>query len=280
MKRILVLFATFTLVVFGTSQTFAQESTAPMGPPNVLMIVREQIKPGKGADHTAESNRFTKVLRKAKSMWGRIAMTPIAGDENEVMYVWPFESFAEVEKMNQAVEKWSAGPLKADFDAIAPGPEDLHVSQRDMFAIYRPDLSYRAGVNIAEMRYFAVDRFQIRMGQDTQFANAAKIYMETSKKANIDSHYVIFQVVSGSEAGLYLIFTPMKSLAEMDKIGADMQAFATAMGADGMKAFEKMSGEIFQSISSGIYVFNPKMSYVSPEFAARDKSTPSFWNPN
>lgn len=279
MKRIMVLFATLTFLVLGSSQTFAQESSAPMGPPNVLMIVREQIKPGKGSDHTAESNRYTQVLRKAKSTWGRIGMTPIAGDENEVMYVWPFKSFADVEKMNQAVETWSAGALKADFDAIAPGPEDFHVSQRDMFAIYRPDLSYRADVNMAEMRYFGVETFQIRMGQESQFANAAKIYMETTKKANIDSHYAIYQVVSGAEAGIFLIFSPMKSLAEMDRMGADMKAFGDAMGPEGMKTFEKMSGEMFQSISSRIYAFNPKMSYVSPEFAAGDKSTPAFWNP-
>jgi hypothetical protein len=280
MKRIMVLFATLTLVVLGSSRTFAQESSAPMGPPNVLMIVREQIKPGKGSDHTAESHRFTQALRKAKSKWGRIGMVPIAGDENEVMYIWQFQSFADVEKMNKDIETWSTGALKADFDAIAPGPEDLHVSQRDTFAVYRPDLSYRADVNITEMRYFAVETFQVRPGQESQFANAAKIYMDTTKKANIDSHYAIYQVVSGAEAGIFLIFSPMKSLAEMDRMGADMKAFGDAMGPEGMKTFEKMSGEMFQSISSRIYAFNPKMSYVSPEFAARDKSTPSFWNPN
>ena len=70
MKRILVLFAALTLVVFGSSQILAQEAAAPTGPPNVLMIVREQIKPGKGSDHTAESHRFTLALRKAKSTWG------------------------------------------------------------------------------------------------------------------------------------------------------------------------------------------------------------------
>jgi hypothetical protein len=280
MKKILVLLVSITILLLGSSQLFAQESSQAMSPPNVLMIVCEQIKPGKGAAHTDESHRFTLALRKAKSTYGRIGMVPIAGDENEVMYVWPFESFAEVEKMNADVEKWSTGPLKADFDAIAPGPEDLHVSQKDIFAIYRPDLSYRAGFNVAEMRYFTVETFQIRMGQESQFANAAKIYMDTTKKANIDSHYAVFQVVSGGEAGTYLIISAMKSLAEMDKMGADMKAFGDAMGVDGMKSFEKMSGEMFQSISTRTYVFNPKMSYVSPEFAASDKSTPSFWNPN
>jgi hypothetical protein len=279
MKRISFLFASLILFVSGSSMTFAQESSAPQGPPNVLMIVREQIKPGKGADHTAESYRFTLALRKAKSQWGRIAMVPVAGDENEVMYIWPFKSFADVEKMNVDIETWATGALKADFDAIAPGPEDLHVSQRDMFAIYRPDLSYGANVNMAEMRYFSVETFQIRMGQESAFAEAAKIYMDTTKKAKIDSHYAVFQLVSGGEAGVYLIMSPMKSLAEMDKMGADMKAFGDAMGAEGMKAFDKMSSEMFQSISSRIYAFNPRMSYVSPEFAARDKSNPLYWNP-
>ena len=280
MKRIMVLFATLTLVVLGSSQTFAQESSAPMGPPNVLMIVREQIKPGKGSDHTAESHRFTLALRKAKSKWGRIGMVPIAGDENEVMYIWPFQSFADVEKMNQDIDAWSAGPLKADFDAIAPGPEDNHVSQHDSLAVYRPDLSYRADVNIAEMRYFAIETFQVRPGQEEQFNVAAKMYLDGMKKGNVDSHYAIYQIVSGGEGGIYLVMEPMKSLADMDKAPVNMKAFADAMGVESMKALSKLSSDIFQSTSSRIYAFNPRMSYVSPETAARDKSTPAFWNPN
>lgn len=280
MKRIMVLFATLTLVVLGSYQTFAQESSTPMGPPNVLMIVREQIKPGKGSDHTAESHRFTQALRKAKSKWGRIGMVPIAGDENEVMYIWQFQSFADVEKMNQEIETWSSGALKADFDAIAPGPEDLHVSQRDTFAVYRPDLSYRADVNIAEMRYFAIETFQVRPGQEGQFDVGARMYLDGMKKGNVDSHYAVFQMVSGAEGGIYLVIEPMKSLADMDKAPVNMKAFADAMGAEGMKALSKISSDIFQSTSSRIYAFNARMSYVSPELAARDKSTPAFWNPN
>ncbi len=280
MKRITVLFATLSLFLLASYTVFAQTPTQSGGPPNVLMIVREQIKPGKGAAHTEESHRFTLALRKAKSTWGRIAMVPIAGDENEVMYIWPFMSFADVEKMNKDVEKWATGDLKADFDAIAPGPEDFHNSQRDMFAVFRPDLSYQAGVNIAEMRYFSVETFSIRPGQEALFESAAKIYIETTKKAKIDSHWAIFQVVSGAEGSVYLVMSPMKSLAEMDRIPADMKAFSEAMGPEGMKSFDKMAAEMFQSTSSRMYAFNPRMSYVSPEFAARDKSTPAFWNPN
>lgn len=280
MKRIMVLFATLTLVVLGSSQTFAQESSAPMGPPNVLMIVREQIKPGKGSDHTAESHRFTLALRKAKSKWGRIGMVPIAGDENEVMYIWPFQSFADVEKMNQDIDTWSTGALKADFDAIAPGPEDNHVSQHESFAVYRPDLSYQSGVNIAEMRYFSIETFHIRPGQEGQFDAAARMYLDGMTKGKVDSHYVIYQMVSGVEGSVYLVMQPMKSLADMDKVPMNMKAFADAMGVDGMKTLDKMASEMFQSTSSCIYTFNARMSYVSPEFAARDKSTPAFWNPN
>lgn len=281
MKRIFVLLVAIVFVALGSPQTSAQETKAPMnGPPNVLMIVREQIKPGKGTDHTAESHRFTLALRKAKSMWGRIGMVPVAGDENEVMYVWPFQSFADVEKMNKDMETWSSGALKADFDAIAPGPEDLHVSQRDTFAVYRPDLSYQMAVNMAEMRYFIVETFQVRPGQEEQFDVAAKMYLDGATKGKIDSHYAIYQVISGAEGGIYLVIEPMKSMAEMDNAPMKMKAFADAMGVEGMKALSKISGDIFQSTSSRIYAFNPRMSYVSPEFAARDKSTPAFWNPN
>ena len=67
------------------------------GAPKVLLIVREDIKTGQMAPHAGEANNTVQIWAKAKSRYHRLAMTPVAGNENEVTYLWPFESFAAVD---------------------------------------------------------------------------------------------------------------------------------------------------------------------------------------
>ena len=277
MKKHFLLFSAVCLFFSGLYQVAAQTTETP--PPNVLLIVREEIKLGKGLDHERESNRYTQILRKAKSPYGRIGMTPIAGNENEVIYVWGFDSFADLEKWRQMEERWSTGEFKADYDKIAQGTEDLHTSQRDMVAVYRPDLSYNPSVNIAEMRYFRIGTLRVRPGQTSNFLAAANAYLTALKNAKVDDHIAVYQVISGSADGIYLLFTPMKSLAEMDTYPARYKPFREALGPEGLKNLDKMFSEVFNPGESSIYVFNPRMSYVSDQFASRDTASPGFWNP-
>jgi hypothetical protein len=275
MNKHLLFFVSCCLLLAGSSRVFAQEPP----PPNVLFIVREEIKPGKDAAHVEESNRFRQLLRKIKSPYGRIGMTPVAGNEHEVLYIWPFESFASVEKMNLDMEKWATGEFKADFDAIAPGPEDLHVSQRDMVAVFRPDLSYGMNLNIPEMRYMMISTIRVRPGQTMNFMNGVNMYLAGLKKGNVDSHFAMFQVMAGTQDGIYLVIEPMKSLAEMDKLQERMKGFRDAMGPEGLKDLNKIASEVFNPGETTIYAFNPRMSYVLDAFAERDKSPTPFWNP-
>ncbi len=277
MTKCLMMVISFCLLLIGFVRVSAQE-TPPL-PPNVLFIVREEIKSGKDAAHTDEAYRFTQVLRKVKSPYGRIGMTPIAGNEHEVLYIWPFDSFAAWEKMNQDMEKWATGEFKTDFDAIAPGGEDFHVSQRDMVAVFRPELSYRPNVNIPEMRYMMIETLRVRPGQMGNFMNAANMYLAGLKKANVDSHLAIFQVVAGGPEGIFWVIEPMKSLAEMDKFQGRFKAFIDAMGPEGMKTLDKMVSEVLNPGETMIYAFNPRMSYILDAFATRDKSPTPFWNP-
>jgi hypothetical protein len=275
MTKYLMVAISFCLILTGFSRAEAQEVP---GPPSVIFIVREEIKPGKDAAHIEESHRFTQVLRKIKAPYGRIGMTAIAGNEHEVLYMWPFDSFASWEKMGQDMEKWGSGQFKADFDAIAPGPEDLHVSQRDMVGVFRPDLSYQANLNIAEMRYMMIETLRVRPGEMGNFTNGANLYIDGLKKGKVDSHFAIFQLVAGGPQDIFLVFQPMKSLAEMDKFQERFKAFRDAMGPEGLKSLDKIAGEVFNPGETMVYAFNPRMSYVQDDFAARDKSSTAFWN--
>ena len=277
MTRFLMFCFCLCLTVVCFAEAVAQDGPPP--PPNVLFIVREEIRPGKDAAHLEESQRYTNVLRKVKSPYGRIGMNAIAGSEHEVLYVWPFDSFAMFEKMNQDVEKWSTGQYRADFEAIAPG-EDLHVSQRDMLAVLRPDLSYRTPVNVPEMRYMMIETMRLKPGQDENFMNGARMYIDGLKKGNVDAHFSVFQVIAGAQPGTFLLIEPMKSLAELDKFHERSKALRNALGAEGMKSLDKIGSEVFDTGDVVIYAFNPRMSYVQNDFISKDKASPSFWVPN
>ena len=49
-----------------------------------------------------------------------------------------------------------------------------------------------------------------------------------------------------------------------------------AMGDAGAKRFVKLEGDTIASSEALLFLLNPKMSYVSKDFAAAD---PGFWNP-
>lgn len=68
----------------------------------------------------------------------------------------------------------------------------------------------------------------------------------------------------------------MKSLKEVDDEFANQMAFMQAMGEENMKNLMKGVGDVFVTMESNLYAFNPQMSNVSKEFAAGD---PKFWAP-
>src|SRR6185436_15553121 len=97
MKKSL-LFVAVTLLISAGSQVFAQTPATP-GPPKVLQIVREEIKPGMMAAHTTHSASFANIFRALATPNHRIALVPVAGNENEVVYITGADSFAELENI-------------------------------------------------------------------------------------------------------------------------------------------------------------------------------------
>jgi hypothetical protein len=138
--------------------------------PKVIQIVREEIKTGKMAAHSIEANNTVQIWAKAKSGHHRLAMVPIAGNENEVLYFWPFESYAELERSGRDLDQ-VAVTYQADFDRISVNNkgEDLHVSQRDSIAMLRPDLSYNPNVDITKMRFVRVEMIRLKPGTNRKW---------------------------------------------------------------------------------------------------------------
>jgi len=275
MKKSLLLLAALVLISAFAS-ALAQNGE---GPPKVLAITREEIKPGMMPAHNRHSAAFVGIFNKLQTRNYRIAMVPVAGNENEVLYVTPCDSFAEVENVFADTEKKMAGasgPVKAQLAWLEKEAPDLHSAMRDMLLTYRSELSFNPGVDIPKMRYFAITTIRVRPGHDAQYSDyVQKLVNVARQKAKADNlHIAVFQVLSGAPGGTYMAFRPLRSLAEMDDpIGMRVRA---AMGDDQRKDADKAAGEAIISSETATYMFAPRMSYVPKEMAAGD---PAFWNP-
>ena len=278
MKKSL-LFPLVVTLLSAFSQAFAQTATPPGPPPPVLLIVREDIKPGMMGVHNRHATEYADIFNKLQTPNHRIALVPVAGSENEVIYITGADNFAELEQIQKSTDDKmaaaSGGSMKADMDRLDKEAPVLHAAMRDLLAVYRPDLSYNAGVNIATMRYFAVTTVRVRPGQEDQYADYVNSLVRPARdKAKAELHVAAFQIIAGSPFTTYMFFRPMKSLAEYDlRIGPRVRE---AMGDDQKKKADKMAGETVLLSETSVYAINPRMSYVPKEFGDGD---PTFWNP-
>jgi hypothetical protein len=276
MKKSLLFFVVITLIS-AFSQVFAQTPATP-GPPRVVLIVREDIKPGMMGTHNRHSAEFAGIFNRLQTPNHRIALVPVAGSENEVIYLTGADTFAELEGIQKATDDRMAaagGMMKADLDRLDKEAPALHNGMRDMLAVFRPDLSYNPTVNLPTMRYFAVTTVRLRPGQEDQYADYMNNVLRVARdKAKAELHVAAFQIIAGSPNSTYMFFRPMKSLGEYDmRIAPRVRE---AMSDDQKKKADKAAGETVVFSETSVYAMSPQMSYVSKEMIAGD---PAFWSP-
>ena len=108
--------------------------------------------------------------------------------------------------------------------------------------MYREEYSLRANVNIAQYRYFEISRFVVRPGHEKDWDDLAKMYIDGYGKASQNARWATYSSMYGSaNGGVYIVFTPMKSLAEVDGELADGKKFEAQLGADGMKKLAELT---------------------------------------
>jgi len=277
MRRFIGPLAAFFLlwvpVMAGQSQP-ESKTTAMSGPPKVLQIFREEVKPGKGAEHEKVEAGWPRAFSKANWPTHYLAMTSLTGAP-EAWFVTGYSSLGAWEKDGDAMDKTAT--LKAETDRLAEQDGQLLSGARGLVAVYRPEMSYRATINVATMRYFRVVTFAVRPGHTEEFVESRKLAKAAHEKANVDDHYAVFEVVAGAPLGTYLLLVPMKSLGELDEFDQlHGTAYKEAMGREGEKKMNELSSAAVLRVDSTIFAFSPKMSYVSQEWVA---ANPDFWAP-
>src|SRR5712691_13537484 len=106
-------------------------------------------------------------------------------------------------------------------------------------------MSYRADHFMSVMpqsRYFNIETFRVRLGKDADFAAGGKLFQDAFETMKREQPYVMYQVIMGAPEGTYLLFSPMKSLKEVDDDFANQGAFMQAIGEENMKNLMKGVG--------------------------------------
>lgn len=239
-------------------------------PPPYLQIFREEVKTGHTAAHAITESGWPRAFAKGKIQNQYLAMTTIYGPL-EAWFLEGHESVAEIEQVNASID--SAPGLGAELDRLSQS-DAAHVSSvRQILGRYRPDLSNGVPVDLAKMKVWEVLLFNVRPGHEGNFMEAAKLYKSTVEQAKADFPWATYEVLAGMPGPTFLVFAPHRTLSEIDP--------ATGAGAQIEKAFtdesmKKLStlAEGYTSVEDMVFAVSPQMSYLTPEFIARD---PKFW---
>jgi hypothetical protein len=271
------------VLLLSTAAAVAQEQ--PTGPPPVLAVFQEDIKPGSMGAHEKQVAAYLALFNRANVRGSRLGLVPVSGDDNQILYLEGYASFADLEgTRNKSNETFAASPaLQAELDTLDRQTGPMHVTQKTLIAVYRPDLSYRPlGTDaVGKSRYFSVTTNRIKPGRYTDYEEYAKQLNRAREKANLDEHTSVYQVVTGAPMGTFVTFSASRSLSEWDDFGRGMQArnksIDEALGGDVVARQRRETAEaIFADSRSSLYAFSPKISRPSPQIAAAD---PDFWSP-
>jgi hypothetical protein len=261
---------------------YAQEPTAP---PAVMRIIVEDIKPGSMGAHEKSVGSYLAFFSRAQVPMPRLGMVPVSGDQNQVVYIERFPSFAALEASDKKLETTLAGSpaLQAEMEALDRNGGPLHSSQRTMIAVFRPDLSYHplSLDAVGKSRYVSMTTIRTKLGHGADYEGYVKQTNRAREKANADQHSSVFQVISGAPAGTFLSFGANRSLAEIDAFRAGMaardKAVDEALGGEEVVRQRRETIEAsVMDIRSALYAFNPRLGTPMAEVASAD---PDFWTP-
>jgi hypothetical protein len=247
------------------------------GPPNVLVIHREYLKPGKGGMlHERSESAFVHAFADAKTDYPYFALDSLSGPSRS-LFLFGYSSFAEWEKATSAIRGNKALGAKLDQATLNDG--DLLASYDSAVMMLRPDLSLNKG-SIDGARFFEITTFVVKPGHTHDFTELAKMYIDAYRKIDPETHWDTFEVTYGNPTpataggAIFLVFNTMKSLAETDKSMQDSDKFSTELGADGMKKVSELSAASIEATGTNLFAINPRESNPPSEWV---KKEPAFW---
>jgi hypothetical protein len=255
----------------GPAMAFAQ--ALPTSQPNYLVIVREEVKLGRSADHEKLEAGWPAAYEKAKSTDYYLAFVSMTGP-SEAWYVVPFDSYAA---LGETMKREDSDPvLSAELARLGRADAENLNGVRVMQARGRKDLSYGAFPDIGKVRFSEISTFRVRPGHEPAFEAAAKAYGSAARRSAPNISYRVYEVIAGAARPTYLVFSSVQSYAEFDQTMAAEDKVMTSFAPDEGSAIQKFFTDGLISMETQRFQLNPVMSYVPKETRAQD---PAFWMP-
>lgn len=270
----LVVGSSFILAMTLCAEAWGQDKASASGPPKLLVITREFVKPGKGgAPHDKAESAFVEAMAKAKWPTHYIAAQSMSG-KPRVLFFTHYDSYDAWEKDVTATTKNTT--LSAALDRANQADGELLDSTDQNVFTYNEEFSLRPVTDIAHMRFLEIWVAHVKPGHYREWAELNKMYKAAYEKAVPDGHWAVYEAAYGIPNGTYLFLTARKSASELDRGPQDDKATMGALGEEGMKRVDELFAASVDSSETQIFAFSPQMSYTPDEFV---KADPDFWKP-
>jgi hypothetical protein len=273
MKRIAgAILALVVLPLFGLSGiAVGQDEPASHMPPKVLTATREYTKPGKtSTQHEKTESAFVQAAMRANWPTHYLAVESLSGKARALFFTG-YDSFEAWGKDLLATEKNTT--LSAALDRAYAADGDLLSEYDASVLVFREEYSLHPEVDIGHTRFFEISGWQVKQGHDKDWDEIVKL-VKTAYARIPDAHWAAYQAVYGFPDTTYIIFNPIKSLAEVDKNFAANKEFEEALGEAGMKKLSELTAAAIESSQTNLFAINPRMSYPADEWV---KADPEFW---
>jgi len=243
------------------------------GPPKVLVIQRELLKPGRsGGMHEKSESAFVGAVKANHLDIHYLALTSLSGPDR-ALFLSGYPSVAAWEEERKATSRNAAGSAALDRADVADG--DLLTEQAQSVWRLNDEMSLNEN-GLHGDRYMEIEQFKIKPGHTAQWEELVKLVKEGYEKGIPDASWDTFEQVFGPAGNGYIVIVKLKSLAEVDEHHAGGKAFVDALGKEGMKKLDELTAACVESQETNLFAFSPKMS--SPQ-EAWVKDEPDYWKP-
>ena len=238
------------------------------GPSKVLRIVREEIKPARGAAHARAEEAYVRAGAASKMPAYWIGMSAISGP-SEAWFFSGYDSYDALEKENDAFN----AAVGKQMEAADEGDAQFRTGTRLYLLELNEDLSYQMRPTVKDMRYITVMTVRVKPGHSRAFLDMRKALTAAHAKAKVEEHWAFYEVTSGAPVGTYMILFGSSAMKD-DDTDPHTQAYRDAVGDEGRTSSEAFMWEGIAGMETATFEISPQMSHVPAECVA---ARPGFW---
>lgn len=249
-------------LALGPAPVSAQTGLPPgCPPPPLLHVVRSGLAPGGELADADLAARRAQERRRTAAVPSLDFVAVTGAPES-----WRFTGLptftawqAELERTEPAADAASAPPVR----------------QAAYLAKYRPDLSYRADVDLSRARYVMAALIQVKPGQGAAFRELRERDAAAHVAAEADENWAVYEVIAGAPSGAFLMLTPMSSLAYEDDVPRLFLArIRAAAGEAGRQRQRELTIDAIEGVDTTFLRLRPRSSLPPASWRERD---PAVW---